>query len=266
MIRKHGSSRLDIQLSRRLATVLAATAALVIVVSGCGTARVDLKTDVVSPQEVNQELLITADGAVGDSLRQSFDPEKMRQDGWTTDLKSQGNGYVLRMSKKLTGSGSWLPASTGATSSTTSAAKFDYKVNEGFLDREYNLHIVLPASPMTTSAPKTELERQGQQLGEQLIRNSFNMAWTINLPGEVTDTNADSKTKNGGTWEIGFDGMQKGVDMRISSRERKDSTVYALAGGGVILFGLVGFAAARSRRKTTGQEPAGPLPMRDSDL
>jgi hypothetical protein len=226
---------------------------LTVLVGGCGTARVDLKTDVISPTDVSQELLITADGAFGESLKQSFDPNKMRQDGWTTDLKSQGNGYVLRMNKKLSGSGNWLPASAGDTASATSGTNFDFKVNEGLLDREYNLHIVLPPNQLATSAPKTDAERQGQQLGEQLIRSAFKLSWAVNLPGELIETNADSRTKNGGTWEIGYDGLTKGVDMRISSRERKDLTPFI--GGGVVVLGMVGFGVAWRRRQASSHKP-----------
>lgn len=181
-------------------------------------------------QGIGREHRATADGALGNAVMQSFNPNKMRQDGWTTDLKSQGSSTVLRMSKKLTGSGTWPPSSGGATASTTSDTKFDFKVNDGLLYR-----ITMPPSQVTPATlAKTDAERQGQQLGEQLVRSSFQMAWTINLPGEITDTNADSRTDHGGTWEIGIDRLQNGLDMRISSRERKGTTIL-LAGGVVVL-------------------------------
>lgn len=222
-----------------LAILMAATVSV-----SCGTARIDLKTNVLSSGEVDQEVVIRGDGAIGEALKDSFRPEDSRKEGWSADLKSEGNSYVLRMAKRLKKGESLFPP--GKSGSSIGGAgtdpKFDFTVTESLLEREYRLRVVLPPNGQaatTTPSAKTDYEKQMAQLGEQLVRSMFKMTWTINLPGEVVETNADGATKTGGTWEFGLDHIQEGREMILVSRERRNLTPFI--GGGFVLLGLVGF-------------------------
>ncbi len=99
----------------------------------------------------------------------------------------------------------------------------------------------------------------GEQLGEQLLRTALRMSWTVSLPGEVMETNADRRTATNGTWEIGYDRLKGGFEIHISSKERKN--LWPFAGVGVSLLGAAALAAfsIRLRRRSSSKSTTGAM-------
>lgn len=283
--------------SRALGIGLAAL--LCALLTGCGTARVDVHTTVVSPDEVRQEMTLRADGLLAEALGGTLDAEELRRDGWEVEKTSEGNTVVIRMNSRVAkGEGIVLPSSPSPTKIDSSLA-----VNDGLFGREYSVRLSVPAlltptpTPQPTATPtarptatatrtptpradgrpapaappapspfptfqppsSTGFEQMGEQLAEQLIRSSFKMTWTVTLPGELTETNADSRSANSGTWDLGYERLKQGFEMKIASRERRFPWPL-LAGGAAVsavaAAGIAGYLLRRAGRRRAQPDPA----------
>ncbi|MBI2886526.1 MAG: hypothetical protein HYY02_04900 [Chloroflexi bacterium] len=273
--------------SRLLTAALLAAAGLLFL--ACGTARIDLKTTVLSPEELDHEMVIRADGLMGEAMRQAFTVEDFRKEGWQAESKSEGNAVTVTVSKRLKrGESLSMPASAGGPISSPNVTS-DYFVSDGLLEREYRLQVDVPplltptpapsptpratATPPRTPTPlgrggltpaatptprptvspfrSEEFERLGEQLGEQFVRSALRMSWTVSLPGEVNETNADSRTATSGTWEIGYDRLKQGFQVSIASKERKN--LWPFVGGGLVAVVVGGLAAYAFRRRRHGE-------------
>ena len=96
------------------------------VFSACGTMRMDLATDIQSSGVVAQSFNLKADGAMADALKTSYDPTKLRADGWNVDFKREGDTSVWHLKRDFTASNTWFPQASGPTS--TSDPTIDFTV------------------------------------------------------------------------------------------------------------------------------------------
>lgn len=227
--------------------VLAAVAALVVAVSaGCGSAQLDVTTTVLSPDRVEHRIDLRAQGALGAALSERLQGSDLEQDGWDVEVTREGQTLHVAMTRTSDLEEAFaLPGGMGAVGSPSGSVEVD----GGLLGRDYRVVVSLPAAgPRDLQGNIGAGEEQLRQV-ERLVAQMLTLTWTINLPGQVTETNADRRTANGGSWDLTFDRLRSGMELRIASRE--GPAPEALAGGalGLALAAALGWFAYRSGRR-----------------
>ena len=237
---------------------------LALLLTACGTAQVEVTTTVLSPNEAEQQVSIRAEGMLGEALAAQLKPQETELEGWATEVVREQQGVRMVMKKRGSLQSVWdLPERMPAAANA--AAQVD--VTNSLLGREYRVVVKLP--PVNAGEGMLGASGIGPDQMRQLqdmMAQSVTASWTINLPGDITETNADRKTAHGATWDLTVDRTRDGMELRIASREGPN--VAALAGGGVVavaLGGLGWYAYAKGRRQGEGAEddagPQGPAPM-----
>ncbi len=105
--------------------------------------------------------------------------------------------------------------------------QFDLEVIDRPSEREYRVTVTVPPSQESaapTATPDPAMDPETARMAEEMAKMMMEMikvTWTINVPGQVVETNADLATETGGTWEFGMDRIQQGRELKLISRERK---------------------------------------------
>jgi len=238
--------------------ILALLAVLTLALSGCGTAKIDVTTTVVSPEEAEQHLTMRADGMIGQAMGERLTPEDVEKDGWKATIQKSGEVVTLDMVRKSGLREAWdMPESLSGEGKKPDV---DVAVTDGLLSRDYRLVMKIPPTGMPADLGDGQLlNGQQQQQLQEMLAQAFKITWTVTLPGDITDTNADRKNgTNSGSWDLTLDRLQAGMEVRIASREMKNLLPFAAGGGGILLVLLLTGYAFMSSRRHGAEEPAIP--------
>jgi hypothetical protein len=66
--------------------------------------------------------------------------------------------------------------------------------------------------------PDPALQELEAQITE-MLKELFQMSWTVKIPGEIVETNADEVSERGATWNLPFDRLEQGMELLIVSHE-----------------------------------------------
>ncbi|GEM_PF-4481735 len=236
--------------------ILALLAVMTLVLTACGTAKIDVTTTVLSPEEAEQRLTMRADGMIAQAMGERLTPEDVEKDGWKATIQKSGDVATLDMVRKSGLRDAWdMPESL---SGDGKKPEVDVGVTDGLLSRDYHVVLKIPATSMPNDLGDGQvLNAQQQQQLQQMLQQAFKITWTVTLPGDITDTNADRRNGNSsGSWDLTLDRLQSGMEVRIASREVKAVMPLAAGAGGILLVLLLtGYAFMSSRRHGAG-EPA----------
>jgi hypothetical protein len=195
--------------------------------AGCKMS-MNMETTVLPSIEMDQSVTMKFEGFPEESLQdlQSEDAA-MAKDGWTQEVTTEGDTVVMRAYKHLQNGDELFPPGKGDDSPKP---RYDLQVADTPEYREYSLSILVPADESAASPTPTEVaidpevDPEMAEFGAEMARamaDMFEFSWTINLPGEVVDTNADVRTEKGGTWVFAMDQTQQDRELKLVSRERK---------------------------------------------
>jgi len=235
---------------------------LVLLAAGCGTADINLHTIVHSSGEVTQEVNIKATGLMAEAFKESTaDLSEAEAAGWQISKEETKDSISLKMSKRFSrreAEAMTIPLGMGTTSdepsdgTTKPTMRFD--VQDSFFYRDYSLSIKLP--PSETRAPSEDggKEEDLAEMSDEMLKaleEAFSFSWTVTLPGEITETNADERSGNSATWKLGFSSMNQSQEFMIKSRETRWANIGLVGGGAaVIVVGVIVILVLRRRSST----------------
>lgn len=230
-------------------------ALVAILAAGCGTAKINLHTIVKSSGDVTQEVSIEATGMLAEALKESADPDKAKAEGWKVTSEEKENSFVTKMSRDFKRD-ELLQTPFGKSSEegapVPSQPKSSFKVSDNLFRREYEFRLKLPGSE---DKPPAEIDEATKELTKALM-DIFKVSWSITLPGEIVETNADTKTATTATWNFTFDTISKAREMVVRSQETNWVYIGAGAVVAVLIIALVIFLLLRRRAPAAPAAPA----------
>lgn len=196
--------------SFKISLIIASIISLIILV-GCGRLDINLRTNVTAQGDVIQEIVTAGSGKMGDYLRNGYSSQGYSEDGWQANIQENDDNSVTVTQRKVfkPGETTLLP-----TTSTKTLTGVDFHVDNYIVVKEYFLSFTIPGSPPTEQTTPN----QYTQWAQDLVNSMFGMSWTITLPGEILQTNADVKKDNSATWKFNAQSLQKDRYIMIKSR------------------------------------------------
>ncbi len=85
----------------------------------------------------------------------------------------------------------------------------------------------------------------------QLLEGLFSMSWAITLPGEITESNADSIQNGTATWVFDIGSLDQDQEIAVRSRLINWPFIAGTAAGLLVLAGVVVFLVLRRRATRT---------------
>ncbi len=248
-----------------------------IAVVGCGTIAIDVRTQIISQQEIRQNLEYTISGPLATLLitdgeidlgeeNDLADLEAMESIGWDIQMdvvQVEGEDAVrMRMSQTFKGEDAaeqFRLASTALAEQDTSSTMIpllEITENEDEIIYELRMSVEVDdeaAQPGFTTEPEpididgtpfpgfdtsdpefgefgAELENafsDGLQDFTDALEASFEdfitVTWTVEMPGDVSETNATNEDGNTLTWDLGFSELSDGGELFARSVVSKHS-------------------------------------------
>lgn len=229
-------------LRRKTALVLitAAMAGLA-VLAGCGTLDMQLETDVKASGDYTQRVIITATGAIGESMATEDTPEEMTAEGWEVNRTVSGDTVTLTASKDFSADDPFfLPDATGTDAGSPA---LDIREQNYFVFTDYSFSANIPADPETLGLEGTggEFEEGFDELAQSFLQDMFSLSWTVNMPGEILESNADTVSGSSATWNFDLTSVSQGVAMTAEVRVINWAAiaVTAIVGLGLIIAGFM---------------------------
>lgn len=223
--------------------IITALTAGLILLAGCGTLDMQLETDVRTSGNYTQKVIITATGALGESLVTEGGADEMTADGWQVTQTQSGDTVTLTASKDFSPDDPFfLPDATG-TEATSPVLDIQSKNN--FLFTDYSFTVNIPSDPEALGLEPDAGEYAELTLG--LLKNIFTMSWTVNMPGEITNSNADVVNGSTATWDFDVDTLSQGGVMTADVRVINWVIISGLATF-VIILAILSLIFIRRRR------------------
>lgn len=219
--------------------LLAAVSSLAIVfaLTGCVGA-VDLQTAVLSPDDVEQTIVVHELGTDGITANQVA---QFQNAGWQVGETSEKNGVAITLLRK--GNAAALRNGTIFRTGTTGglvdgSPEVSYTVEDGILDRSYHLRIFVPASSSAQPVPVT---------------------WRISLPGQITGSNAERLDGDTAVFTFVLGDSNPARSLVVESHEAKDPLPLL---GGVLVVGLLfGGVLLKTTRNATARQGSERAPV-----
>ena len=210
---------------------LTAALAGLVLLAGCGTLDMQLQTDVKASGDYTQSVVITATGAFAKSFDGTEDMADMTGEGWEVSTSRSGDSVTVSAVKDFTPDDPFfLPDSTGTD---TASPVLDIERQNYFVFTDYRFTVNIPADPQAMGLEDMgELGDLGDLggLGEfgdpsqydalmlNLLKDMFTMSWTVNMPGAIKSSNADSVNGSSATWNFDITTLSEGGVMTAEVR------------------------------------------------
>jgi len=236
----------------RQALIVALLALFLLLIAGCGTVDVNLHTTVKPSGDLIQEFRIEGSGIIGTLMTGPAFAEDFRKEDWQVEIEKSAGRTSLVATKHFKQGESVVIPSPSLEGEEMSAPKetfledLDFEVRNGLLTKEYFFEMTLPGS--SAESPSTEAKDEFTEFGaefeemiEEAVQGMFSMSWTVTLPGQIVETNADSSEGSSATWYFDIDSLERGRHMMIRTRYLNWPALggliavilAAMAGGGV---------------------------------
>ena len=160
----------------------------------------------------------------GDLTQGEAPPEGLVQseDGWETEAWTEGEALFMRSAKRVQPGDPMFPP--GQVDDETDQPDVTLEIVDIPEGREYRMTILAKASEDSTVVPPPttdDMDPENRAMAEEMakmVAQMFQVTWTISLPSEVVETNADIPTATGGIWMFPMDKAQETREMRVVSR------------------------------------------------
>lgn len=191
-------------------TLITASIISLVLLCCCGRLDINLRTNVTAQGDVIQEVATTGSGKMGEYLRNNYNSQGYSKEGWQANIQENADSVTVTQKKVFKPGETTLLPST----STKTLTGVDFHVDNYIVVKEYILSFTIPGSPPT----KETTPNQYTQWAQDLVNSMFGMSWTITLPGEILQTNADVIKDNSATWKFNAQSLQKDRYLMIKSR------------------------------------------------
>lgn len=189
---------------------------------GCGTVDVNFHTTVKPSGDLIQEIKIEASGMLSDLVTGPGFAEDFRKDGWQVEIEKEADRTSLVATKNFERGVALIIPSFSVEGEDVSAPdkislKFD--IRDRILVREYFFEVTVPGGPTETTATEVEGEfAELEKTMQEALKAMFSMSWTITLPGQIIETNADTTEGSSATWYFDIDSLAQGRHMMIHTK------------------------------------------------
>ena len=225
-------------------TICAFVVALSLISAGCGSVSVDFYTKVDPSGDYNQKISVTATGILGEQLITQNLTQSATNNGWTTTAGRNGDSVTFNASKQFhSGDNSNVFDAMGDNASIK-LGDVNSHVSNGFFYKDYYFEGTIPSNPINPDAKNTAM-------ADALMNSMFKMSWTIELPGQIVETNADTHTGNAATWNLTYSSVTKGTPMTIHSRVLQWGNIAIAGGAGLAVILLAVLLILKNRAKKT---------------
>jgi hypothetical protein len=103
----------------------------------------------------------------------------------------------------------------------------------------------------TSADDLTGLDGFDDDIISQLLGGFFSMSWSITLPGEITESNADSIQDSTATWIFDIGSLDQDQEIAVHSRLINWPFIAGTSAGLLVLTGVVVFLVLRKRAART---------------
>ncbi len=229
---------------------LAVLALLLPLLAGCGQIDVNLHTTIKPSGDLVQEVRFTGSGMMAGFLDDAEATADLEMEGWEVTIERTANSSTLTASRNF--SADEVLAIPDLSGDETALENYDFSVRNYFLFTDYIIEVILPGNPVDIPTDDlTGLDGFDDDIISQLLEGLFSMSWSITLPGEITESNADSVQDNTATWFFDIGSLDQDQGIAVRSRLINWPFIAGTSAGLLVLAGVVVFLILRKRAART---------------
>ena len=208
-----------------------------VLLAGCGSLDINLNTSYQPSGDYTQKLIYTATGPIGEALAAAAGQLTGSQDGWQISVESDDQGTTLTASRSFGKDEVFaFPADSGDTPPQLSFERSNFIVFTN-----YRFQATIPAGSEWGMSGETDL------VGLDVLNQIFNISWTVNMPGEIAESNADTVDGDAATWNLEFTDLNTGVTLTAESRLMNWAAIYGVSA--VLAMALIAVILLLLRRR-----------------
>lgn len=228
---------------------LAVLALLLPLLAGCGQIDIDLHTTIKPSGDLVQEIRYTGSGMMASFLDDADAIGDLEMEGWEVTIERSASSTTLIASQDF--SADEVMAIPGLAGDETALDNYDFRVQNYFLFTDYIFEVTLPGGLMDIPTDDlTGLDGFNDDIISQLLQGLFSMSWAITLPGDITESNADSIQDSTATWIFDI-GSEQDQEIAVRSRLINWPFIAGTSAGLLVLAGVVTFLVLRKRAAPT---------------
>ena len=229
---------------------LAVLALLLPLLAGCGQIDVNLHTTIKPSGDLVQEVMFTGSGMMAGFLDDAEATADLEMEGWEVTIERSASSTTLTASQDF--SADEVMTIPGLAGDETTLENYDFRVQNYFLFTDYIFEVTLPGDPMDIPTDDlTGLDGFDDDIISQLLQGLFSMSWSITLPGEITESNADSVQDSTATWIFDISSLDQNQGIAVRSRLINWPFIAGTSAGLLVLAGVVTFLVLRRRAART---------------
>ena len=192
---------------------------VVLLLAACGTLSVAVETTVEDELEFSHLIRLTATGGMVEEVEEVLDVNELRANGWDARSLLENGTLSLTLQRRFTGDEARIYSRGGHLDVDFPFKSFVIKVEESEGDVEYQVSLLLARGD--GSATSEGFESYGfSRLRGLMVRSSadaFTLDWTLTVPGEIIDGNADRVEGGVARWRLDLQDLEWPVDLRVNS-------------------------------------------------
>lgn len=225
---------------------LAVLALLLPLLAGCGQIDVNLHTTIKPSGDLVQEVMFTGSGMMAGFLDDAEAIGDLETEGWEVTIERTANSSTLTASRNF--SADEVLAIPDLSGDEAALENYDFSVRNYFLFTDYIIEVILPGNPVDIPTDDlTGLDGFDDDIISQLLQGLFSMSWSITLPGEITESNADSVQDSTATWIFDISSLDQNQGIAVRSRLINWPFIAGTSAGLLVLAGVVTFLVLRKR-------------------
>ena len=226
---------------------VAVLALLLPLLAGCGQIDIDLHTTIKPSGDLIQEVRFTGSGMMAGFLDDAEATGDLETEGWEVTIERSASSSTLIASREF--SADEVLAIPDLSGDQDALENYDFRVRNYFLFTDYIIEVTLPGD--TVEDDLTGLDGFEDDIISQLLEGLFSMSWAITLPGEITESNADSVQDSTATWVFDIGSLDQDQEIAVRSRLINWPFIAGTSAGLLALAGVVVFLVLRKRAART---------------
>ncbi len=226
---------------------VAVLALLLPLLAGCAQIDIDLHTTIKPSGDLVQEVRFTGSGPMAGFLDDAEATGDLEMEGWEVTIERSASSSTLVASREF--SADEVLAIPDFSSDPDALEDYDFRVRNYFFFTDYVLQVTIPEDPVEDDL--TGLDGFDDDIISQLLEGLFSMSWSITLPGEITESNADSIQDNTATWIFDIGSLDQDQEIAVHSRLINWPFIAGTSAGLLVLTGVVVFLVLRKRAART---------------
>jgi hypothetical protein len=224
---------------------------LIFVLAGCEmldldfTMDFDYRTTVETSGDIIQEIRVEITGGAVTTLEEAgfLDDvdlaNDLEQEGWEVDIETTDDSLIINAT------GSYILDEDGDVAQVEGGPEvpegFSVRVENGFLSKKYFAELDVAESGTGEIGELAQMRRE----------DIFDFSWTITLPGEIVDSNADTVEGDSATWDFDYDSLTSGLYLTVQSQYTNWPVIGGIIAGAAVVLALVVFFVIKRRRRSS---------------